>query len=154
MIANPTPTATPVPPTPSATPAPSATPGAFSTDACSPSSPTGYGSAFKMSVTFQSANASDPTTYVWFQLDQPNRLLHIDNAVFMAAPDSAGLQRGSFFFDDPGCPGATNPIAPQNLKYSEITGAGQDMADVTLVGLAYTTSTVGGGPGPYTVWFE
>jgi hypothetical protein len=149
VIANPTPTVTPVPPTPSPTPA-----AGFSTDACAPSSPTGYGSAFKMSVTFQSANAGDPTTWVWFQLDQPNRLLHIDNAVFMAAPDSAGLQRGTFVSDDAGCPGVTNNLAPQNLKYSQITGAGQDLQAVTLVGLAYTTSTVGGGPGPYTVWFE
>jgi hypothetical protein len=156
-IAQATPTPTPTDtsaPVATPTPTPSPTPAAsFSTDACSPSSPTGYGSGFTMSITFQSSNAGDPTSYVWFQLDQANRLLHIDNAVDMGL-DSAGLVRAAFFSNDPGCPGPSNPVGTQALKYSDLTGAGKDLASVTLVGLAYTTSTVGGGPGPYTVWFE
>jgi hypothetical protein len=106
-----------------------------------------------MSVTFQSANAGDPTSFVWFQMDTTGRILHIDNAVDVGL-DSAGLQRAAYTGNDAGCPGATNPIGVQNLKYSDMTGAGKNLAGVTLVGLAYTSSTVGGGPGPYTVWFE
>jgi hypothetical protein len=128
-----------------------AAPSGFSTDPCAPSTPSGYGSGFKMNVTLSSANIGDPSSFVWFQLDSSGRLLHIDNVVDEGT-DAAGVRTGTYIGDDPGgCPTPSNPIGGQGLKYSDLTGAGKSIPQ-QLIGLAYTTSSIA--PGPYVVWFE
>jgi hypothetical protein len=59
--------------------------------------------------------------------------------------DSSGIRRAQYIDDD-----CSMNYTTQNLVYSTVTGTGEAMNAVTLIGLAYGPS---GSSGPWNVYF-